>query len=59
MVKKTRKKKSVRTRVPSEVKTVRRKPGDQEIRQDENDKSGPFDFGGLPVRDLKKNLGCG
>jgi len=19
----------------------------------------PFDFGGLPVRDLKKNLGCG
>ena len=19
----------------------------------------PFDFGGLPIRDLKKNLGCG
>jgi len=19
----------------------------------------PFDFGGLPLRDLKKNLGCG
>lgn len=25
--------------------------------QDESEK--PFDFGGLPVRDLKKNLGCG
>jgi hypothetical protein len=25
--------------------------------QDEDDK--PFDFGGLPQRDLKKNLGCG
>lgn len=24
---------------------------------DDNDK--PFDFGGLPERDLKKNLGCG
>jgi len=26
-----------------------------ENEQDEN----PFDFGGLPARDLKKNLGCG
>jgi hypothetical protein len=23
---------------------------------EEND---PFDFGGIPIRDLKKNLGCG
>jgi hypothetical protein len=23
------------------------------------DKSGAFDFGGIPDRDLKKNLGCG
>lgn len=27
-------------------------------RQDE-EKDGRFDFGGLPNRDLKKNLGCG
>lgn len=24
-----------------------------------NDDEKPFDFGGLPNRDLKKNLGCG
>jgi hypothetical protein len=23
------------------------------------EKKNPFDFGGLPQRDLKKNLGCG
>ena len=34
------------------------KPTPQEvIRPVEDDK--PFDFGGLPERDLKKNLGCG
>lgn len=27
----------------------------QEIKKEEK----PFDFGGLPIRDLKKNLGCG
>ena len=26
-----------------------------EVKEDEK----PFDFGGLPSRDLKKNLGCG
>ena len=25
----------------------------------EDEKENPFDFGGLPKRDLKKNLGCG
>jgi hypothetical protein len=25
----------------------------------EPDEDKPFDFGGLPQRDLKKNLGCG
>lgn len=25
----------------------------------EEDRENPFDFGGLPQRDLKKNLGCG
>lgn len=29
------------------------------MREDENEPTGPFDFGGLPARDLKKNLGCG
>jgi hypothetical protein len=24
-----------------------------------SDDENPFDFGGLPARDLKKNLGCG
>ncbi len=34
------------------------KPTPQEtIRSADDDK--PFDFGGLPNRDLKKNLGCG
>jgi hypothetical protein len=25
----------------------------------DNNKDDPFDFGGLPQRDLKKSLGCG
>ena len=36
------------------------KPKEKEVKpkpKDENEK--PFDFGGLPQRDLKKNLGCG
>ena len=34
------------------------KPAIQEpVRSVEEDK--PFDFGGIPDRDLKKNLGCG
>jgi hypothetical protein len=32
---------------PSESKSV------------ETNEDNPFDFGGLPARDLKKNLGCG
>jgi hypothetical protein len=27
--------------------------------QEEESKDDSFDFGGLPKRDLKKNLGCG
>jgi hypothetical protein len=27
--------------------------------QQEQPEEKPFDFGGLPARDLKKNLGCG
>jgi hypothetical protein len=32
------------------------KPSDKEA--DEKTEK-PFDFGGIPLRDLKKNLGCG
>jgi len=28
-------------------------------KQDQEEKAEGFDFGGLPQRDLKKNLGCG
>ncbi|WP_160143620.1 hypothetical protein [Chryseolinea soli] len=36
------------------------KPG-EEISKDKGPEEAedPFDFGGLPKRDLKKNLGCG
>ncbi|MEI9919215.1 MAG: hypothetical protein WDO14_10505 [Bacteroidota bacterium] len=37
-------------------KIVLEKP--KEIPQ-QNDDEKPFDFGGIPDRDLKKNLGCG
>jgi hypothetical protein len=36
--------KKIPSRVPNEIPEEPKKP---------------FDFGGLPVRDLKKNLGCG
>jgi hypothetical protein len=30
-----------------------------EVKNPEKEQAGQFDFGGLPDRDLKKNLGCG
>lgn len=33
------------------------KPGEAEAEKGEE--NNPLDFGGLPARDLKKNLGCG
>ena len=45
-----------KTKKPVDKSTA--KPTPQEaIRSVDDDK--PFDFGGLPERDLKKNLGCG
>lgn len=32
---------------------------EQQKGEDEGGQGNPFDFGGLPARDLKKNLGCG
>lgn len=34
------------------------KPVNESIAQEEASKN-PFSFGGIPQRDLKKNLGCG
>jgi hypothetical protein len=48
----------------SKTKKKAVKPADKKgkpaapIKADEADEN-PFDFGGLPDRDLKKNLGCG
>jgi hypothetical protein len=47
------KKKSKKKEEP--VKKSASKPTKPEPADDEK----PFDFGGLPQRDLKKNLGCG
>ncbi len=30
-----------------------------EVRRSDDEEKGPPDFGGIPMRDLKKNLGCG
>lgn len=35
------------------------RPADAQKPTPENEEHDPFDFGGLPARDLKKNLGCG
>ena len=48
MKKKGKRKKQVKT-LPAKAKNI--------PPQDEDEK--PFDFGGIPDRDLKKNLGCG
>ena len=37
-------------------KLIPEKPKDVQVQVDEEK---PFDFGGIPDRDLKKNLGCG
>ncbi|HZY79015.1 MAG TPA: hypothetical protein VFE50_05790 [Cyclobacteriaceae bacterium] len=47
-MKKKKAKKEIRKVVPVKAKEV--PPQDDEK---------PFDFGGIPDRDLKKNLGCG
>lgn len=38
-------------------KVVPEMPASEPVK--ETDPDNPFDFGGLPARDLKKNLGCG
>jgi hypothetical protein len=54
----TKKRKGKPTNGKQEAKVPR--PDLQKDSIDPADKGGrPFDFGGLPDRDLKKNLGCG
>ena len=50
---------SASTKKENTKKVSPKKP--QEIFPNEisNDAKSPFDFGGLPKRDIKKNLGCG
>jgi hypothetical protein len=36
-----------------------KKPENKPVKPESVDDEKPFDFGGLPQRDLKKNLGCG
>lgn len=41
-------------------KTDQQKPKPpSDPKPEETNEDNPFDFGGLPARDLKKNLGCG
>ena len=40
-------------------KSKTNKPKDIKDKHDLQDDAKSFDFGGLPDRDLKKNLGCG
>lgn len=54
MGKKLTKKKATR---PDKPQDLRSKKDATDDKDDLNEK--PFDFGGLPNRDLKKNLGCG
>lgn len=49
MKKKGKEKKPAKKLVPEKAKPI--PPNDEDEK--------PFDFGGIPDRDLKKNLGCG
>ncbi len=40
-------------------KPKKKKISNKPIHETRKENDAPFDFGGLPQRDLKKNLGCG
>lgn len=52
-----RKKKEIKPAAKPESSGKRLKSDTNSDAREEN--KDPFDFGGLPARDLKKNLGCG
>lgn len=58
MKRKTSKKKPVPTGIPPDRKAGGRDNRDGKEKH-EDVPADPFDFGGFPARDLKKNLGCG
>jgi hypothetical protein len=49
------KKKASKKKKPNTIKKV----DEQQVAPTETSERTQFDFGGLPQRDLKKNLGCG
>jgi hypothetical protein len=49
---------SSKTKKKTEKASVDKRPETNPVEIDGAAKN-PFDFGGLPLRDLKKNLGCG
>lgn len=52
----------MKKKAKAKVKQEQRKPVEiSNLKKEEltPDSENPFDFGGLPQRDLKKNLGCG
>jgi len=60
MKKKAKEKKTEEKIVPEKPKQMPQndeRSGDVKTGRDDDEK--PFDFGGIPDRDLKKNLGCG
>jgi hypothetical protein len=46
---------------PAKPQKEAKKSEDKQVARvkDDSDEDKPFDFGGIPQRDLKKNLGCG
>lgn len=46
-----------KTKGQKQKEKPKQQKGEQQVVQYDEDK--PFDFGGLPQRDIKKNLGCG
>jgi len=40
-------------------KGIKNKPPEANPAEGTKESNNPFDFGGLPIQDLKKNLGCG
>ncbi len=54
-MKKTKQKNAAKEKVKTPSKELKQQSSGPDISNDDT----PFDFGGLPQRDLKKNLGCG
>jgi len=49
----------VKKKVKKSAKTIKEKDKPEQIGNEGHIKEEQFNYGGLPNRDLKKNLGCG